>query len=94
MEDKLGRLEEQLKRLIDRFRDSYEKNEELRAQNERLLNELLEKSRKMEVLEEHDHLLMEAQAEKKALEQQREQIKKQLADLLQQVRSLKGEGKE
>ncbi|RJP14009.1 MAG: hypothetical protein C4520_21905 [Candidatus Abyssobacteria bacterium SURF_5] len=91
MDEKLARLEEQMKRLVSSFRDACEKNEHLRRQNERLLNELLEKTRQMEVLEERGELLLEAQAEKKKLEAQREQIRKEINALLERVRALKGE---
>ncbi len=93
MEDKLVRLEEQMKRLIADFRDACGKNEELRRQNERLLNELLEKKRSLEVLEEREALLMEAQAEKKKLEQQRERIRTEVSELLEKVRALRGNEK-
>ena len=69
MEEKLSRLENQMKRLITDFRDAREKNEELRRQNDQLLNELLEKNRQLEVFEERDSVLMEAQAQKKRLEE-------------------------
>ncbi len=91
MEEKLARLEEQMKRLISNFHGACEENERLRQQNERLLKELMEKNRQMEVLEEHSDLLLEAEAEKKKLEQQRERIRKELAELVERVRALKGE---
>ena len=91
MEEKLARLEEQMRRLIHDFRDACGENEELRRQNERLLNELLEKSRQLEVLEERSSVLMETQAEKKKMEQQRERIRKEAMELLERVRAL-GEG--
>lgn len=90
MEDKLARLQEQMTRLIADFRNVSEKNDELRQRNEDLLNDLLEKSRRLDVLEEHGSVLMEAQAEKKKMEQQRECIRKEVEDLLKKVRSLKG----
>jgi hypothetical protein len=93
MEDKLARLEEQMKRLITDFRDSCEKNENLRVQNERLLNDLLEKKRQLDVLEERSAMLMEAQAAKKKLEQQRERIRKEVDELLEKVRALRGNEK-
>ena len=93
MEDKLVRLEEQMKRLIVDFRNACEKNEELRRQNERLLNDLLEKKRSLEVLEEREALLMEAQAEKKKMDQQRERIRKEVSELLEKVRALRGKEK-
>ena len=93
MEDKLVRLEEQMKRLIVDFRNACEKNEELRRQNERLLNDLLEKKRSLEVLEEREALLMEAQAEKKKMDQQRERIRKEVSELLEKVRTLRGNEK-
>ena len=89
MEEKLGRLEEQMKKLITDFRDACEKNEELRRQNDTLLNELLEKTRKLEVFEERDSVLMEAQAEKKRLESQHQRIREEVAELLEKVRTLK-----
>ena len=90
MEEKLARLEEQMKRLISDFQDACGKNEELRRQNERLLNDLLEKSRQLEVLEERGSLLMEAQGEKKKMERQRERIRKEAGELLEKVRALRG----
>ena len=89
MEEKLGRLEKQMKKLITDFRDACEKNEELRRQNDTLLNELLEKTRKLEVFEERDSVLMEAQAEKKRLESQHQRIREEVAELLEKVRTLK-----
>ncbi len=89
MEDKLGRLEEQMKRLITDFRNALDKNEELRLQNDRLLHDLLEKKRELEVLEEREKMLMEAQAEKKKLEQQRERVRKEVSQLLEKVRALR-----
>jgi hypothetical protein len=93
MEDKLARLQGQMERLIADFRDACEKNDELRRQNENLLSDLLEKSRRLEVLEEHGSVLMEAQAEKKKMEQQRERIRKEVEEMLKQVRALKGDDK-
>jgi peptidoglycan hydrolase CwlO-like protein len=93
MEDKLVRLEEQMKRLINDFRQVCEKNEDLRKQNDKLLSELLEKSRKLEVFEERDSVLMEAQAEKKNLEKQHQRIRKEVDELLEKIRSLKTKGK-
>ncbi len=89
MEDKLARLEEQTKKLITDFRDACEQNEELRRENERLLNELLEKKRQLEILEERNSVLMETQAEKKRLEQQHQRISREAAELLKKVRALK-----
>ena len=89
MEEKLARLEEQLRRLISDFQDACGENEELRRQNERLLDELLEKSRQLEVLEERSSVLMGAQAEKKNMEQQRERIRKEAVELLERVRALR-----
>jgi len=93
MEDKLVRLEEQMKRLIVDFRNACEKNEELRRQNEQLLNDLLEKKRSLEVLEEREALLMETQAEKKKMDEQRERIRKEVSELLEKVRALRGNEK-
>ncbi|RJP67314.1 MAG: hypothetical protein C4532_14840 [Candidatus Abyssobacteria bacterium SURF_17] len=90
MEDKLARLEEQMRKLIRDVRDAYDTNEELRRQNEKLLNELLEKKRNLEVLEERSSLLMETQARKERLERQRERIRKEAEELLARVRALKG----
>ncbi len=94
MEEKLTRLEDQMKRLIADFRDAREKNEALRTQNEALLNELLEKSRKLEVFEERDSVMMETQAEKKQLEKQHERIRKEVTELLRKVKALKVDAKE
>jgi hypothetical protein len=93
MEDKLARVQGQMERLIADFRDTCEKNDELRRQNENLLSDLLEKSRRLEVLEEHGSVLMEAQAEKKKMEQQRKRIRKEVEELLRKVRALKGDDK-
>ena len=90
MEDKLGRLEEQMKKLIADFRDACEKNDGLRQQNERLLSDLMEKNRQLEVLEERGMVLMETQAEKKRLEQQHERIRKETKKILEKVQALKG----
>jgi chromosome segregation ATPase len=89
MEDKLARLEQQMKKLIGEFQQAHEKSEELRQENERLLNELLEKNRQIEVLEERGSMLVETQAEKKKLELQRERIRKEVQQLLERVRTLK-----
>lgn len=79
-----------MKKLITDFRDMCEKNEELRRQNEQLLDEMLDKSRQLEVLEERSSMLKETQVEKKKLERQRESIRKQVQELLEKVRSLRG----
>lgn len=89
MEEKLARLEEQMKKLIADFRDVCEKSEDFRLQNEQLHSELLEKSRKLDVLEERGMVLMEGQAEKKRMEQQHERIRKEIKKLLKKVRALK-----
>ena len=89
MEEKLTRLEEQMKKLIADFRDVCEKSEDFRLQNEQLHSELLEKSRKLDVLEERGMVLMEGQAEKKRMEQQHERIRKEVKKLLKKVRALK-----
>jgi chromosome segregation ATPase len=89
-EDKLARLEEQMRKLIGDFKGLWEKNESIRRQNEQLLSELLEKTRQIEVLEERGSMLMETQAEKKKLEQQRELIRRQVQELLEKVRTLRG----
>lgn len=89
MEEKLTRLEEQMKRLLIDFRDTCDKNEELRLENERLISDLLEKNRQLEVLEEGASVLMETQAEKKSLEEQRQRIREEVEKLLNKVRSLK-----
>jgi chromosome segregation ATPase len=90
MEDKLARLEEQMRKLIAGFHSACEKNEGLRRENEQLHNDLMEKSRQLEVLEERSLVLMETQEEKKRLQQQREQIRKETMKLLEKVRALKG----
>ncbi len=89
MDEKLTRLEEQMKKLITDFRDVCGKSEDLRLQNEQLQSELLEKSRKLDVLEERGMVLMEGQAEKKRMEQQHERIRKEVKQLLKKVRALK-----
>ncbi len=89
MEDKLTRLEKQMKRLLADFQDAWEKNETLRKENERLLNDLMEKNRRLEVFEERDSVLMEAQAEKRRLEQQHQAIRKEAAQILEKVRTLR-----
>ena len=89
MEEKLARLEEQMKKLITDFRNVCEKSEDFRLQNEQLHSELLEKSRKLDVLEERGMVLMEGQAEKKRMEQQHERIRKEIKKLLKKVRALK-----
>jgi hypothetical protein len=89
MEEKLARLEEQMKKLITDFRDACEKNDELRKQNDKLLNDLLEKTRRLEVIEERDAVLMETQAEKAHLEEQHKRIRKEVMALLEKVRTLK-----
>ena len=94
MEEKLARLENQMKKVIADFRDACQKNEELRKQNDKLLHELLEKSRRLEVFEERDSVLMESQAEKKNLEQQHKRIRKEVTELLEKVRALKPEAKQ
>ena len=78
-----------MRKLIADFRDACEKNEALRKQNDNLLNELLEKSRKLEVFEERDSVMMETQAEKKHLEKQHERIRKEVKELLEKVRALR-----
>jgi len=93
MEEKLARLEEQLKRLLADFRGASEKNEELRKENERLLNELMEKTRRLEVSEERDSMLMEAQSDKRRLEQKHRDIRKETERLLEKVRALRAGGK-
>ena len=89
MEDKLARLEDQMKRLLTDFRGAREKNEALRRENERLLNDLMEKNRRLEVAEERDSVLMEAQAEKKRLEQKHQEIRKETEHLLERLRALR-----
>ena len=93
MKEKLDRLEEQMKRLATDFHNLCEENEELRRRNEEMLNDLLEKNRQLEVLEERGSVLMETQAEKKTLKRQHKRIKKEAMELLEKVRALKGEGK-
>jgi len=94
MEEKLARLENQMKKVIADFRDACQNNEELRKQNDKLLHELLEKSRRLEVFEERDSVLMESQAEKKNLEQQHQHIRKEVTELLEKVRALKPDKKQ
>ena len=94
MEEKLARLESQMKKVIADFRNACQKNEELRKQNDKLLHELLEKSRRLEVFEERDSVLMESQAEKKNLEQQHQHIRKEVTELLEKVRALKPDKKQ
>lgn len=94
MEEKLARLENQMKKVIADFRDACQKNEELRKQNDKLLHELMEKSRQLEVFEERDSVLMESQAQKKNLEKQHQRIRKEVAELLEKVRALKPEKKQ
>ncbi len=89
MEEKLARLEEQMKKVINDFRDVCEKNEDLRRQNEHLLTALLEKTRQLEVLEERSSILVETQTEKKKLEEQRKLIRAQVQGLLEKVRALR-----
>ena len=93
MEEKLARLEEQMKRLLADFRDASEKNEELRKENESLLNELMEKTRRLEVSEERDSMLTEAQSDKRRLEQKHRDIRKEAERLLERVRALRRGGK-
>jgi peptidoglycan hydrolase CwlO-like protein len=90
MENTLTRLENQMKKLVADFQRTCEQNEELRRRNEQLLNELLEKTRRLEVVEERDSVLMETQAEKKRLEDQRERIRKEVLSLQKKIRALKG----
>ena len=85
MEEKLARLEEQMKRLLADFCDASGKNEGLRKENERLLNELMEKTRRLEVSEERDSMLMEAQSDKRRLEQKHRDIRKEAERLLQDL---------
>jgi hypothetical protein len=89
MEEKLSRLEAQMKRLLEEFRETREKNDELRKQNERLLNDLLEKSRQLDVLEERAAMLIQNQAEKRKLIEQRDRIRVQVRELLDRIRALK-----
>jgi hypothetical protein len=89
MEKKLARLEEQMKRLLADFCDASGKNEGLRKENERLLNELMEKTRRLEVSEERDSMLMEAQSDKRRLEQKHRDIRKEAKRLLEKVRALR-----
>ncbi len=88
MQEKLSRLEEQMKKLLADFRDACKKSEELLRENERLLNELMEKNRRLEVVEERDSVLMEAQAEKRRLEQKQKNIREETERLLEKVRAL------
>ncbi len=89
MEEKLSRLEEQMKRLLTDFREACNKNEALRLENERLLNDLMEKNRRLEVFEERDSVLMEAQAEKRRLEQKHKEIRRETERLLEKLRALR-----
>ncbi len=78
-----------MKRLLEEFRETREKNDELRKQNERLLNDLLEKSRQLDVLEERAAMLIQNQAEKRKLIEQRDRIRVQVRELLDRIRALK-----
>jgi hypothetical protein len=49
----------------------------------------MEKNRRLEVFEERDSVLMEAQAEKRRLEQQHQAIRKEAAQILEKVRTLR-----
>lgn len=94
MKEKLERLETQMKRLLDDFRTTWEKNETLRLENERLLHDLMEKNRRLEVFEERDSVLMEAQSEKKRLEERHKQIRDEVEQLLQKIRALRADGEQ
>ena len=89
MEKKLTRLEDQMKRLLGDFRDACEQSESLRKENERLLHDLMEKNRRLEVFEERDSVLMEAQAEKKRLEERHKEIRGEAERLLQRISKLR-----
>ena len=89
MQDKLARLEDQMKKLLGDFRDAREKNEALRRENDRLLHDLMEKNRRLEIAEEHDSALLEAEAEKKRLENQNKKIRDEVDRLLKKLRALR-----
>jgi chromosome segregation ATPase len=89
MKEKLERLESQMKRLLGDFRTASEKNESLRLENEQLLHDLMEKNRRLEVFEERDSVLMDAQAEKKRLEERHQKIREEAERLLQKIRTLR-----
>lgn len=89
MKNKLTRLEDQMKRLLGDFRDACERSESLRKENERLLHDLMEKNRRLEVFEERDSVLMEAQAEKKRLEERHKEIRGEAERLLQRINELR-----
>ncbi len=89
MKEKLTRLEDQMKRLLVDFRDAREQSESLRKENERLLHDLMEKNRRLDVFEERDSVLMEAQVEKKRLEERHQEIRGEAERLLQQIRELR-----
>ncbi len=93
MQDKLARLEDQMNKLLTDFRDAREKNEALRRENDHLLHDLMEKNRRLEIAEEHDSVLLEAEAEKKRLEEQNKKIREEVERLLKKLRVLRtGEG--
>jgi peptidoglycan hydrolase CwlO-like protein len=94
MKEKLERLENQMKRLLGDFRTTCEKNESLRLENERLLHDLMEKNRRLEVFEERDSVLMEAQSEKKRLEERHQSIRDEVEGLLQKIRALRTDGEQ
>jgi len=94
MQEKLARLEDQLKRLLTDFTGVCKENEDLRRENENLLHELMEKSRRLEVSEERDTVLMEAQAERKRLEEQHRNIRKEAERLLEKIRALRTAGRQ
>ena len=83
-----------MKRLLGDFRSACENNESLRLENERLLHDLMEKNRRLEVFEERDSVLMDAQAEKKRLEERHNNIREEAERLLQKIRALRTEGEQ
>ena len=93
MQDKLARLEDQMKKLLTDFRNAREKNEALRCENDRLLHDLMEKNRRLEIAEERDSVLLEAQAEKQRLEEQNRKIREEVERLLNKLSALRtGDG--
>ena len=93
MQDKLERLEDQMKRLLADFVKARKKSEELRGENDRLLHDLMEKNRRLEVFEESDSVLLEAQAEKQRLEEQNRKIRDEAERLLKKLKALRtGDG--
>ena len=83
-----------MKRLLGDFHSACENNESLRLENEELLHDLMEKNRRLEVFEERDSVLMDAQAEKKRLEERHQNIREEAERLLQKIRALRTDGEQ